>query len=323
MDINETEYMIEQSDIIVSVICNTYNHESYIRQCLDGFIMQETTFAFEVLIHDDASIDKTADIIREYEAKYPDIIKPIYQTENQYSKKIGIMKSFQYPRVKGKYIALCEGDDYWIDPLKLQKQVDFLDANPEYAMCFHNAIVSYEDKKHKDHLFFNIVNKEYKGTEVYKRWIIPTASVLYRTEILYTELFNSLSVCKNIVYGDTPLFVLCAHHGKIRGMSDIMSIYRKHVGGVTHSISCQQRIKIINHHTAICKLFGSDYKNISNDLIIDNCVRAFFRSLLCRTEQLDFFFIRKSLNISIYKTIKFTIFIFFNKLYYKLNEIIG
>lgn len=113
-------------NILVSISCITYNHEPYIRECLDGFIMQKTDFAFEVLIHDDASTDKTADIIREYEAKFPNLIKPIYQTENQFSKKVGsINAKFNYPRAKGKYIALCEGDDYWTDPLKLQKQVDF------------------------------------------------------------------------------------------------------------------------------------------------------------------------------------------------------
>ena len=108
--------------VMVSVICNTYNHEKYIKSALDGFVMQKTNFEYEVLIHDDASTDSTADIIREYEKKYPDIIKPIYQSENQYSKKVPISKTYQYSRAKGKYIAICEGDDYWTDPFKLQKQ---------------------------------------------------------------------------------------------------------------------------------------------------------------------------------------------------------
>jgi len=118
----------------VSICCLAYNHEPYIRDCLDGFMIQQTNFDFEVLIHDDASTDKTAEIIREYEKKYPDIIKPIYQTENQYSKRVGITRVFQFPRARGKYIAMCEGDDYWTDPLKLQKQVDFLESNPDYGL---------------------------------------------------------------------------------------------------------------------------------------------------------------------------------------------
>ena len=122
-------------EIMVSVICNTYNHEKFIRDALDGIIMQKTDFPFEVLVHDDASTDGTADIIREYEAKYPDLIKPVYQTENQYSKNVKISKEYQFPRVQGKYIAYCEGDDYWTDPLKLQRQVDAMEAHPEVDIC--------------------------------------------------------------------------------------------------------------------------------------------------------------------------------------------
>ena len=131
------------SQIKVSVICNAYNHEKYIRKCLESLVMQRTTFDYEILVHDDASTDKTADIIREFEAKYPDLIKPIYQTENQYSK--GGISQFQYPRVKGKYIAFCEGDDFWTDELKLQKQFDALETHPEVDMCAHAAIKVSED----------------------------------------------------------------------------------------------------------------------------------------------------------------------------------
>lgn len=123
----------------VSVVCNAYNHEKYIRSALDGFVMQKTTFPFEVLIHDDASLDRTAEIIREYEIKYPDIIKPIYSTENQYSKNDGSLRRIQFGRVRGKYIALCEGDDYWTDPLKLQKQYDLLESHPGIDICATSA----------------------------------------------------------------------------------------------------------------------------------------------------------------------------------------
>lgn len=126
-----------QENIAVSIICNAYNHGPYIAKCLDGFVMQKTNFAFEILVHDDASTDNTAAIIREYEAKYPHLVKPVYQTENQYSK--GGISQFQYPRVRGKYIAFCEGDDYWTDPLKLQKQYDAMEAHPEVDICAHTA----------------------------------------------------------------------------------------------------------------------------------------------------------------------------------------
>ena len=128
---------------IVSIICNAYKHEAYIRDALDSFLMQKTNFPFEILVHDDASPDKTPDIIREYEEKFPGIVLPIYQTENQYSKKGRIMLRIQVPRVRGKYIALCEGDDYWTDENKLQKQVDALEAHPEADIC---ATGAYEVK---------------------------------------------------------------------------------------------------------------------------------------------------------------------------------
>ena len=126
---------------MVSVCCLAYNHEPYIRDCLEGFVKQKTDFKYEVLIHDDASTDKTAEIIREYEDKYPELIKPIYQTENQWSKGVPLTNTFLYARANGKYYAICEGDDYWCDENKLQKQFDFMQAHPEYSACVHNSIV--------------------------------------------------------------------------------------------------------------------------------------------------------------------------------------
>ncbi|MBE7003021.1 MAG: glycosyltransferase [Ruminococcaceae bacterium] len=133
------ERLNESEPIMVSVVCNTYNHGPYIAEALDGFVMQETNFPFEVLVHDDASTDNTADIIREYEKKYPEIIKPYYETENQYSKRDGSISRIQFGRAKGKYIALCEGDDYWTDPQKLQKQYEAMEKYPEIDMCAHAA----------------------------------------------------------------------------------------------------------------------------------------------------------------------------------------
>lgn len=125
---------------LVSICCITYNHAQFIRKCLDGFLMQQTDFPIEILIHDDCSTDGTTEIIREYEAKYPDLIFPLYEEENQYQQgKAAEIDFYNYRRARGKYIAYCEGDDYWTDPLKLQKQVDFMEANPEYSVCWHRS----------------------------------------------------------------------------------------------------------------------------------------------------------------------------------------
>lgn len=126
---------------LVSICCIAYNQKDYIRQALDSFLAQITAFDFEIIIHDDASVDGTAEIIREYANMYPKVIHPVYQTENCYAKE-GL--NFQYrhvfPRAKGKYIAFCEGDDYWSDPLKLQKQVDIMEMDPQVGLVHARAI---------------------------------------------------------------------------------------------------------------------------------------------------------------------------------------
>ena len=129
----------QTNELMVSIWCLVYNHEPYLRQCLDGFVKQKTNFRFEAIVHDDLSTDGSAAIIREYAEKYPDIIKPILETENQYSKKDGSLKRIMHESLRGKYCAFCEGDDYWTDPLKLQKQFDVMEKHPELDMCAHSA----------------------------------------------------------------------------------------------------------------------------------------------------------------------------------------
>ena len=124
--------------IMVSICCSTYNHEKYIADAIESFLMQKTDFKYEILVNDDASKDRTAEIIKEYEKEYSDLVKPKYHTENQYSKGIKVER-FNRERAKGKYIAVCEGDDYWTDPYKLQKQVECLEKHPQYSCCFHAA----------------------------------------------------------------------------------------------------------------------------------------------------------------------------------------
>ena len=125
-------------EIKVSINCITYNHQEYIEEAIQSFLMQKTDFKYEILIHDDASTDSTQDIIRKYQEMYPDIIKPYFQKENQLSKGVRrINYKFNHTKSKGKYIALCEGDDYWTDPYKLQKQVDFMEENQNCTLCAH------------------------------------------------------------------------------------------------------------------------------------------------------------------------------------------
>jgi len=223
---------------LVSINCITYNHEKFIRQTLDGFIMQQTDFPFEVIIHDDVSTDHTTDIIREYEEKYPDIIKPIYQTENQFSKGIAMIPTFTYPQSKGKYVATCEGDDYWTDPLKLQKQVDFLDTHPECSICFHPVKKIYDDGSKPDEFFPSSEYRFYKAVlsldDLVQRGFMATNSVMYRRMLDTKELLNDFP--KNILFGDWWLHILHAEKGLIGYIDEIMGVYRKHSGGIAWQI---------------------------------------------------------------------------------------
>lgn len=213
---------------MVSVVCATYNQEAYIRQCLEGIMMQKTSFSFEVLINDDASTDNTASIIKEFEIKYPKHIKPIYQKENQYSKGIKIDPNYNIPRAQGKYIAMCEGDDYWIDELKLQKQFDFMENHPECTMCFHNAEIE-NNLKDKTISHIQIEDREYFSNELFSNWIVPTASMFFRKDFLDFKILTN----NNILNGDLIYILLAAERGKVYGLSEKMSTYRMHEEGVT------------------------------------------------------------------------------------------
>lgn len=215
--------------MMVSVCCITYNHEKFIEQAINGFLMQKTTFRFEVIIHDDASTDGTTDIIKKYEKLFPEIIRPIYQKENQYSKGIKkIATTFVFPCARGKYIAMCEGDDYWTDPYKLQKQVDFLEKNPDYSMCFHDCMILNQNT---GIMKARIGNRQIDSDVNLKSLIfennIPTASMCFR---------NNLPDRPYLIFktekGDYALAIHIAEHGLLHYLPDAMSVYRVHEGGV-------------------------------------------------------------------------------------------
>ena len=234
-------------NIEVSIICNTYNHENYIRDALESFLMQKTNFKFEVLIHDDASTDKTPEIIREYEEKYPDIVKPVYQKENQYSQGIRYASLYQYPRVKGKYIAFCEGDDYWTDPQKLQKQYDILEEKPKIVMCVHKVQVVDAEKKclegqvypgAKLGLNFDQELTQNRLSDLFvknKAYAFQTSSYFLRKELIYKEERILLAEKMN---GDEALLRVALLFGEYYYFNEVMSHYRRMTGtSLTDKIS--------------------------------------------------------------------------------------
>lgn len=234
---------VQRSNIVVSISCLTYNHVKYIRQCLDGFLMQQCNFKYEVLIHDDASTDGTIEIIKEYQEMYPDIIKPIIQTENQYSKGIrGMNIKYNFPRAKGKYIALCEGDDFWTDSLKLQKQVDFLEANLAYGLVFTNATI-YNQNLEKNVFTTNHSFNTFEDYLLGGGAITCTAMfVKKKLEEFEVEIENTLS---ESLMGDLKLWLWISSKSKIKVLTDITAIYRISDGTASNHNSFEKRIKFL------------------------------------------------------------------------------
>lgn len=215
---------------MVSVIVTTYNHEKYISQTLDSILMQKVDFEYEIIVHDDASPDRTSRIIRRYEEKYPNVIKAIYQEENQYSKGESIQR-FYIDYLRGKYIAICEGDDYWTDSEKLQKQVDFLENNSKYIATAHNVRVideNYEEIDDRLHPYKKFDRYIYKFEDAIN-YKLPSqlASLVYRNiwRELDDRIIDLYRDCKT--NGDQKLAVLLTNFGDIYCFEDIMADHRK------------------------------------------------------------------------------------------------
>ena len=260
----------DTSPLMVTIRCITYNHEPYIRQCLEGFVMQKTNFHFEAIVHDDASTDGTAIVIKEYAEKYPDIIKPIFETENQYSKYggFGALTKIMDEHTYGKYVAFCEGDDYWIDPLKLQKQVDFMENHPDFSMCFHRAKILKEIDVEVGLKCEDIEYQEYFPDEFVEKWKVPTASIMARKEYLDVKNVGT----ERILNEDSVIILNCAKIGRIWGMNDTMSVYRVQNSGVTYDehLKRERCMKYPAHF----KFIKANYPFINHSLINRKIARA-------------------------------------------------
>ncbi len=220
---------------LVTIRCKTYRHEKFIRDALEGFLMQETTFRVEIWVHDDASPDKTAEIVREYEAKHPQLFKTTYQIENQFK---GLTEKYIEPHeIRGMFVASCEGDDYWCDSRKLQNQFEFMKAHPDCSMCFHPAYMRYEDD-YQSNSRGEIRNKYPLGKSFPFEWIVmrggdffPTPSVIYKRFLLENRpAWYTLHDT-----GDFPLALFAALNGEIRYIDKAMCVYRRHRGSVTQA----------------------------------------------------------------------------------------
>ena len=231
---------------LVSICCVSYNHAAFIRQCLDGFFMQDVSFPVEILIHDDASTDGIDRIIQEYTSKYPNIIKPLYETENQYTKPGHLYIDFyNYLRAKGKYIAYCEGDDYWTDPLKLQKQVDFMESHPDYSVCFHRCQLFNENTgRFRMDGCGKFFRQGQDGIDItiemfLKDWMTQPLSMIFRTESFRPEWQKRYKH-----YRDQHEIYHLLKMGKGYLFAFVGGVYRMHGGGIASQISQAEYCKV-------------------------------------------------------------------------------
>ena len=212
---------------LVSVFCTAYNHQAFIEKSLQGMLNQKTAFAYEIIVHEDASTDGTRTIIEKYWQQFPYKIKPIFQQENQFSKGKKIWTEIMLPLASGKYIAFCDGDDWWTDENKLQKQIDFLESNPEYSICWTGYEVKNGDKTFTAE-WFAVMQKDedIEAENLFHPYRTYTLTAIFRRDSLNVELYNSLDHAK-----DNSLYAICITKGKGRLMKCITGVYNMHEGG--------------------------------------------------------------------------------------------
>lgn len=253
-------------EILVSVLCLCYNHVNLIKYALEGFVKQKTNFNYEVIIHDDLSTDGSQDIIREYENNYPYLLRVIYQDENQYSKGVNIIEDIMKPLAKGKYIALCEGDDYWTDMCKLQKQVNFMEAHTDYSLCVHKCTqLTLTDNTQIE---IPVLNKScdinVSEAIIQGGGFFPTCSFLYRNNFSTNRRWGT-GIC-----GDYQILLNCVMNGKVRFIADNMGVHTYLNSGSWSSTIQQNREKYYNFRMQLIEslhLLDKDTNFIYSDAI--------------------------------------------------------
>ena len=297
---------MEDYKYMVRVSCMTYNHAPYIIDAMNGFCMQKTTFPFVCIIVDDASTDGEQEVIQKYlnehfvltgnddyrrdeTEDYVRIFTRHKTNRNCYFVVIYLKYNhhcINKPRgsyfsewINTKYVAICEGDDYWIDPLKLDNQVEYLEHHQNVSMCFHSAYVIDEEKELKT-LFSEIEDKYYTDVEIFSKFIVPTGSAVFKAKILKSNLLLQFRQDKRIDVGDLIIWLSCCREGDVRGFSKVMSVYRRHSGSWTRSNnSSQKQMAGAYRQEAIMQIYGSNLKKIGRRKYVSFAVSAYLLSV--------------------------------------------
>ena len=255
----------------VSVCCITYNHSKFIGQALESFLNQNTSFSYEILVYDDASNDGTIDILKEYELKYPQIIRVFYSSENQYSQGVRLLNlRYNLPRARGKYIATCDGDDFWTDPLKLQKQVDFLESNPEVVMCFHGFDRLENDKSTDSKLYNHLHHSPFTIFEQkeFLQLHVQFLTIMFRQNVKFPMISSEIN-------GDVFVLTHLSEVGKCAYLNFNGAVYRYHQNGVFRKMS---RIGQINSSIKTRKIISDQVKPRTRKFLYKR-ISSFYKSL--------------------------------------------
>lgn len=259
---------------LVSITCDTFNHAPYIRRALDSFISQVTDFPFEIIVHDDASTDETADIIREYEATRPDLFRCVYRTENMYSKDPKILEHYVFPLARGKYIAICEGDDYWTSPHKLQQQISYMEAHPECTLCVCAADLVDPEENRIGSIAPYAEDADIKTEDVIRGGggFVATASIVAPARFAQ----NRAPFCDLSDVDDAVLQIYFASQGTTHYFAEPMCAYRTAVkGSWTETFFSSDNKVRIQHHMgliAALELFDRDTNGLYHDAVEYNLI---------------------------------------------------
>jgi glycosyltransferase involved in cell wall biosynthesis len=259
----------------VSVIILAYKQQDFIEKAIRGVFMQKIDFPVELIICDDRSPDKTDEVIQKI---IPDSPQNITVKYFRHPKNLGATPNFYFAmeQVTGDFVAFCEGDDYWTDPEKLQTQINFLQSNIDYSLCFHTAVNISDDPEINETLFSTVEDREYSALEIYKHWTVHTATVMMRAEVLKSKAKKNTLKESDLQYFDTVLFLAASTIGKLRGNPKKMSAYRRHEAGLSAGkINAKRDLKHNKLDQIIGKYYGGEIKKLSDWLIFSRSILNF------------------------------------------------